>query len=248
MPMLTLSKPKTMKITTYLLSTALTLAVSTAVFSQDFIPAYDRFSGKETSYIMLEDGSKLEGTLEDLDRKKGLIEEVVIKDANGKKITLTPDKIKAMYLMPSGFSKLSTNMDVGTKVKKWDAKYIDSEIIKKGYAYFEKAKVAIKKDQEMLLMQLLNPGFNSKIKVFHDPFAAETMRVGFGGMTLAGGDDKSYYVQVGDNVAKKLKKKDYDDEYKVLYTSCPSLLKKISEKIRWTEFAQHIYEFSFDCQ
>lgn len=246
--MLTLSKPKTMKITTYLLSTALTLAASTAVFSQDFIPAYDRFSGKETSYIMLENGSKVEGTLEDLDRKKGLIEEVVIKDASGKKITFKPDQIKAMYLMPSGFSKLSTNMDVGTKVKKWDAKYIDSEIIKKGYAYFEKAKVVIKKDQEMLLMQLLNPGFNSKIKVFHDPFAAETMRVGFGGMTLAGGDDKSYYVQVGDNVAKKLKKKDYDDEYKVLYASCAPLLKKISEKIRWAEFSQHIYEFSFDCQ
>ncbi len=237
-----------MKLTTYLLSATLSLVVLNNLFAQDFIPAYDRFSGKETSYIMLEDGSKVEGTLEDLDRKKGLIQEVVIKDANGKKITLTPDKIKAMYLMPSGFSKLSTNMDVATKVKKWDAKYIDSEIIKKGYAYFEKAKVVIKKDQEMLLMQLLNPGFNSKIKVFHDPFAAETMRVGFGGMTMAGGDDKSYYVQVGDNVAKKLKKKDYDDEYKVLYASCPPLLKKIGEKIRWTEFAQHIYEFSFDCQ
>jgi transcriptional antiterminator Rof (Rho-off) len=237
-----------MKRSAYLSTVILLVALANQVFAQDFIPAYDRFSGKETSYIMLEDGSKVEGTLEDLDRKKGLIQEVVIKDASGKKITLTPDRIKAMYLMPSGFSKLSTNMDVGTKVKKWDAKYIDSEIIKKGYAYFEKAKVVIKKDQEMLLMQLLNPGFNSKIKVFHDPFAAETMRVGFGGLTMAGGDDKSYYVQVGDNVAKKLKKKDYDDEYKVLYASCSPLLKKISEKLRWTEFAQHIYEFSFDCQ
>jgi hypothetical protein len=60
-------------------------AIVPEVFAQDFIPAYDRFSGKETSYIMLEDGSKVEGTLEDLDRKKGLIEEVVIKDASGKK-------------------------------------------------------------------------------------------------------------------------------------------------------------------
>jgi hypothetical protein len=237
-----------MKKVTSLLTALLSVTVLTKVFAQDFIPAYDRFSGKETSYIMLEDGSKVEGTLEDLDRKKGLIEEVVIKDTNGKKIKFKPEQIKAMYLMPSGFSKLSTNMDVGTKVKKWDAKYIDSEIIKKGYAYFEKAKVVIKKDQEMLLMQLLNPGFNSKIKVFHDPFAAETMRVGFGGMTMAGGDDKSYYVQVGDFPAKKIKKKDYDDEIKVMYAGCPVLVKKIGEKIRWTEFAQHVYEFTFDCQ
>ncbi|MDF7820285.1 hypothetical protein P1X15_21875 [Runella sp. MFBS21] len=224
------------------------ILIAQNAISQDFIPAYDRFSGKETSYIHLEDGSKIEGTLEDLDRRKGLIQEVTIKDANGKKIKLKPEQIKSMYLMPSGFSKLSTNMDVSTKVKKWDAQYIDSEIIKKGYAYFEKAKVVIKKDQEMLLMQLLNPGFNSKIKVFHDPFAAETMRVGVGGFTMAGGDDKSYYVQVGDFPAKKLKKKEYEDEIKVMYSSCPSLVKKIGEKLRWTEFAQHVYEFTFECQ
>lgn len=236
-----------MTIRRYLLTAGTTILTSIATYSQDFIPAYDRFSGKETSYLTLEDGTKIEGTLEDLDRRKGLIEEVTIKDANGKKWKFTPDKIKSMYLMPSGFSKFSTNMDVGTKVKKWDATYIDSEIIKKGYAYFEKAKVAIKKDQEMLLMQLLNPGFNSKIKVFHDPFAAETMRAGFGGMTMAGGDDKSYYVQVGDNVAKKLKKKDYDDEYKVLYSSCPTLLTKVGEKVRWTEFSKNVYEYTFEC-
>ncbi|WP_428666924.1 hypothetical protein [Runella sp.] len=235
------------KITAQLLFT-LCLTVCSTTFAQDFIPAYDRFSGKEISYITLENGTQLEGMLEDLDRRKGLIEEVVIKDAGGKKIKLKPEQIKSMYLMPSGYSRLSTNMDVGNKVKKWDAKYIDNEIIKKGYAYFEKAKVAIKSDQELLLMQLLNPGFNSKVKVFHDPFAAETMRIGFGGMTTAGGDDKSYYVQVGEFPAKKLKKKDYDNEIKVMYASCPTLVKKIGEKLRWTEFAQHVYEFTFDCQ
>lgn len=237
-----------MKKTTTQLLFALCLTICSRAFAQDFIPAYDRFSGKEISYVTLEDGTQLEGTLEDLDRRKGLIEEVVIKDVGGKKIKLKPEQIKSMYLMPSGYSRLSTNMDVGTKVKKWDAKYIDSEIIKKGYAYFEKAKVAIKSDQELLLMQLLNPGFNSKVKVFHDPFAAETMRIGFGGMTMAGGDDKSYYVQVGEFPAKKLKKKDYDNEIKVMYASCPTLVRRIGEKLRWTEFAQHIYEFTFDCQ
>jgi hypothetical protein len=64
-----------------------------------------------------------------------------------------------MYLMPSGFSKFSTNMDVGTKVKKWDAKYIDSEIIKKGYAYFEKAKVVIKKRSGNAVDAIAQPRF-----------------------------------------------------------------------------------------
>lgn len=77
------------------LSTAILLfTLANQIFAQDFIPAYDRFSGKEISYIMLEDGSKVEGTLEDLDRKKGLIQEVVIKDASGKKQRSSLNKSK----------------------------------------------------------------------------------------------------------------------------------------------------------
>jgi len=75
-----------MTIRRYLLTLGTTVLASIAAYSQDFIPAYDRFSGKETSYLTLEDGTKIEGTLEDLDRRKGLIEEVTIKDANGKKM------------------------------------------------------------------------------------------------------------------------------------------------------------------
>ncbi|AEI47208.1 hypothetical protein [Runella slithyformis] len=66
-------------------------------------------------------------------------------------------------------------------------------------------------------------------------------------MTMAGGDDKSYYVQVGNFPAQKLKKKEYKDEIKVMYAGCPTLVKKIGEKLRWPEFAQHIYEFTFEC-
>ena len=55
------------------------------VTAQDFQKPFETFTGKTPSYVYLEDGTELEGELIDLDRKKGLIKEVTIKDKTGKK-------------------------------------------------------------------------------------------------------------------------------------------------------------------
>ncbi|CAH0996061.1 hypothetical protein EMA8858_02191 [Emticicia aquatica] len=223
--------------------------ISFSNFAQSFIPAFDRFSGKEVAYIYLENGTKVEGTIDDLDRKKGLIEEVtILPTGQKKKKTFEPKDIKTMYLPASGYNKLANSLDQAYNAQKWKNNSVNMEIINKGYAYFEKVKVKIKKDTEELLMQMVNPSFSLKIKVFHDPLAQESMRFGVGGITMAGGDDKSYYVQVGNEVAEKLKKKDYDDEYTNLYKDCPTLLQKLKSDHRWTNFDKHLLEYTTICK
>lgn len=218
-------------------------------FAQTFIPAFDRFSGKEIAYIYLEDGSKVEGTIDDLDRKKGLIEEVtILPNGQKKKKTFVPKDIKTMYLPASGFNKLNSSLDQTFNAQKWKSNDVNMEIINKGYAYFEKVKVNIKKDTEDLLMQMVNPSFSSKVKVFHDPLAQESMRFGVAGFTMAGGDDKSYYLQVGNTIAKKIKKKEYDDEYLNLFKDCPALLQKIKDDHRWVNFDKHLLEYTTSCK
>ena len=153
--------------------------VSLATLAQSFIPAFDRFSGKEVAYIYLEDGSKVEGTIDDLDRKKGLIEEVtILPTGQKKKRKLEPKDIKTMYLPASGYFKLVNALDQSFDAQKWKNNDVNMEIINKGYAYFEKTKVKVKRDTQELLMQMVNPSFSSKIKVFHDPLAQESL--GFG--------------------------------------------------------------------
>jgi hypothetical protein len=198
--------------------------------------------------MMLEDGTRLEGTLDDLDRKKNQIASVTIRDSSGTKRKLMPEQIRNMYLKPSAYSKSMTDIDAATKVQKWDNDYVNSDIMKKGYVYFEKAKVEIKNESSTLLLQLLNPGYSSKIKVFYDPYASETGGIGYAGLSITGGDDKSYYVQVGDNTAKRIKKKDYDTAYKTFYADCPDLLNKLEKNLKWTDFAKHVYTYSFDCK
>lgn len=218
------------------------------IFAQDFVSAYDRFSSSATMYITLADETKLEGTLDDLKRKKNQVELVSIKLSNGEVKKMKPEEIKNMYLKPSAYAKTMTDVDAATKVQTWDNSYINSELVKEGYCYFEQAKVALKNETPTLLLQLLNPGYSSKIKVFYDPYAQETGGFGIGDLKLTGGDDKSYYVQVGNNVATKTKKKDYETAYRNFYADCPDLIKKIEKDVKWSDFAKHIYAYSFDCK
>lgn len=224
-------------------------SISLTSFAQSFIPAFDRFSGKEVAYIYLEDGSKVEGTIDDIDRKKGLIEEVtILPTGQKKKRTLEPKDIKTMYLPASGYFKMVNSMEQTFNAQKWKNNNVNMDIINKGYAYFEKTKVHVKRDVQELLMQMVNPSFSSKIKVFHDPLAQESMRFGVAGITMAGGDDKSYYVQVGNEIAERIKKKEYDDEYLRLYKDCPVLLAKLKSDHRWTNFDKHLLEYTTECK
>ena len=140
------------------------------------------------------------------------------------------------------------DIENAAKVTTWDNSYLNSEIMKQGYCYFEKAKVEFKNETATLLLQLLNPGFSNKIKVFYDPYAAETGGFGIGELQLTGGEDKSYFVQVGEIIAKRTKKKDYETLYKSFYADCPTLLQQLDKALKWTDFAKHVYIYSFDCK
>lgn len=213
-----------------------------------FIEHFDRFSKKKPAYLTLTDGTEITGNIDDIDRKKGLIEEITIEDESGKETKYTPEQISHMYIAPSGWNKLANSVDKVYNVNKWDQDNgINKEYIKEGYVYFEQCKVQLKRKKMVLLMQLLNPAFSSKIKVYHDALAGETMRVGVAGLTVAGGNEKSYYIRKGSKTAERLKKKHYDDEFKNLYGDCKEFIKANKKKIKWKNFAQNIFDYSNAC-
>lgn len=218
------------------------------VLSQDFLPAYDRFSSKTPVYITLADGTLIAGTLEEVDRKKEQIVSVTIKDSTGNARTFSAADIKNAYLKPSAYAKTGADYENAFKVGKWDNSYIKSDLIAQGYSFFEKANVELKGGTSTLLLQLLNPGFSDKIKVFYDPYAQETGGFGMGELKLTGGEDKSYYVQVGNKTAVRTKKKDYDRQFKEFYADCPALLEKLSGNLKWNDFSKHVYAYTFECK
>ncbi|MFN8339716.1 MAG: hypothetical protein U0T36_11935 [Saprospiraceae bacterium] len=113
------------------------------------------------------------------------------------KVKLKPEEVKHMsHSTKWRFDKLGRLNKTITNSEKWDDDHsAHAQHIKDGYVYFETTDVWIKKKKMTLLLQILNPGFARNIKVFFDPYAGETASFGFGGIKVAGGDAKSYYVK-----------------------------------------------------
>ena len=127
------------------------------IHAQQLLSPSFGFSHKKTSYVTLKDGTVINGTLKDIDRKKGLVEFVNIEDGAGKKWKLKPEKISLMYLPPTSFDNMGKAMEFTHDAQKWNSQKLDQDLIHQGYVYFENAKVKIKKKEGEMLMQLLNP-------------------------------------------------------------------------------------------
>lgn len=223
--------------------------ISNITFGQQFVDAASLFSSKKIAILNLKDGTVVKGFIHDIDRKKGLIEEVVLKDSiTKKKTTYLPEVISNMYLPPSGFDQYASFTDKMYDAQKWESDNINAAYVKEGYAFFENSEVMLKDKKLVLMVQLINPGFCTKIKVYEDPYAAETASVGFGGITVAGGDKKSYFIKKGNDVAYKLLKKNYDEEFPKLFGDCPSLLDANKKNPVWVHLAKHIMTYSKDCK
>ena len=216
--------------------TILLSAICISVFGQGFMPGFDMFSHSKPSYLTLNDGTKIEGEIDRLDRKRNNISGIRM-EINGEKKLFAPEEVKEMYLPAHSLNKFSLKMESATNT----SKDYDLEMINDGYGYFENTEVMLGKKVQTLMMQLVNPGFSDKIKVYFDPMAMETMKVGVGPIS-AGGIDRSYYIKVGDEPAYKLSKANYDDLFKELYADCPALVEEIGKSPTWKELPEHMFK------
>ena len=95
-------------------------------------------------------------------------------------------------------------------------------------------------------------GFDSTIKVFKDPFGKETASVGFGGMTVAGGDEKSLLVKkAGVEETFYVKKKTYSEQFVQLFGDCQELMDAYKDKpnsIKIKYFAEQVFLYDQLCK
>lgn len=224
------------------------LMSATLLNAQDFLDGALTFSHSKDAHFTLKTGETITAFVDNVKRKKGLISSIEIKDAAGTKTVLSPDKVKHMYLPPTGLDKLSRAMDMSSKLTKWDRDHsAHAEYIKGGYVYFEHTDVMVKKKKMSMMMQVVNPGFADGIKVYFNPLAQETGGLAVGGLQVTGGEDRSYYFKKGDKTAYLINKKNYDKEVKNLYGDCPDVAKVFNNKFRWADAAKHVAFYSENC-
>ena len=214
--------------------------------AQKFLRPFSGFSEKKPAYITMSDGKEMVCTIEKFKYKKGLIDELYVREDGGKKKEIDLTKVRYAYFPQSGLDKLYKLDDFLVDATQWESGLHDMDRIKDGYAYFESVKCQVKKNIIQTLVQQLNPGTSTVIKVFENPYATESFAPSVGGIQVAGGDDKSYYVQKGNAPAYLLSKKDFKKS-KDIFSGCDNFSNKFPE-LKWSDFEEAVFFYNANCQ
>jgi len=219
--------------------------ISSSLNAQKLLRPFESISGAKPSYLYMENGEEIEGKIKKLKYKKGLIKSVKI-TVDGEKREIPIEDIKYAYFPQSGLDKFIKAADVANDATQWNGDKYNQDRVKDGYAIFEKQEVMVKKKKRILLMQLLNPGTCSRVKVFHDPTATETAGVGLAGVRLTGGEDKSYYISKDGETAVKIQKRKYKKMFNDLYGDCKTITRKY-KSIKWKDFVDTVFAYNKKC-
>jgi hypothetical protein len=219
-------------------------------FGQNFLVPTDAFSMKKTAYITLNDGTEYTGQFRGGTVVNGVYKSITLKEEDGKKHKWKPEEIKTMLVPLSKLAKVDQASKNMNNASKWnDDSSLNEEAIKEGYTYYEIVTIKKKKKEQIVLLQLLNPAYSDKIKVYHNPMANETMGPSLGGIKLAGGDARTYFVnKEGNDYAEKFGKPKYKENYATLFGGCAAFNEKFGEDIKWSDFQQHVYFFETECK
>ena len=215
--------------------------------AQKMLKPFDSVSKKKTSYITLESGEEIECQVKKIKRaKKGLIKEIEVK-VDGEKVKYPVEDIKQAYFPQSGWDKMLKFDDLITDPTQWNDSNFDQERLKDGYALFEKIDIVVKGEERKLLMQLLNPFPNTRVKVYHDPQAGERGGMRVGGLKVTKSLESNYYISKDGAIAERLRDKDYKKEFDALFGDCRETKKDFGKKVSWKKFEDALFSYNKSC-
>ena len=171
---------------------------------------------------------------------------IKVKLETGENTKFSPDQVVSLKVKPSKLMKLSMISDAGSSIREFANSDLNG-IVNREWVIFETATTPAQKETRRIL-QLLNPGFDSKIKVFAEP-GAKTGGLSIGGLQVTGGEDRVYLFVKDGGKAFKVKKGSYRENFQELYSDCPQMLEQFQgEKIRWDDVALHVYAYDQLCR
>lgn len=214
---------------------------STQVNAQGFITPLERVQLNTETVVTMEDGSVLKGVLKTATAVMGYVKKVTLKDEAGVKHKLTAAMIKELKMKPSKLAKMEM-LTGATEVPSQISKEKYAEILNREWIVYEKTLKDKGKDVAVL-GQLLNPGFDSKYKVYVDPNAKSSS---VGGFKTSG--PKSYLiVRKGEKKSTVVKKGEYKKIAPELFGDCSKMMKAYA-KFDFKQIAEHVFYYDQNCK
>lgn len=207
--------------------------------SAQFVTPLESISGD--AIVTTVSGDILEGNLKNaMTGPNGLIS-FKLEDYNGRDHKFKAADAKELKIKVDGLAKLEIIAEQSSNISKL-AKSNFEEVVQREYIIWQQLKHP-KKDK-FIMLQLLNPGFDSKIKVYHKP-NAESGETSVGGVAISGGEAKAY-ILVKDGKTIEMTKKDYKKGgYSELFSDCDQMN---NPKPDFKEFAVDVFTYDQDCK
>ena len=208
-----------------------------------FLTSIDEPDGELT--VTLKDGRVLEGRLEGASSLFGSVTKMTVKTLDGQKHNLRADEIVEIVMPVDDLWRavmVNKSRDSVEEIWKTDFERIFEvkELTFHGVRHPRSKRVAVR--------QLINPGFESRIRVYELPNSKEGVSEG-DGISWFGGMSKAYLVIKDDGEVQRVKQREYPSKvFPKLYEDCPELLERFTgDRRKFKFFAEHVYIYDHIC-
>jgi hypothetical protein len=203
-----------------------------------------------TCIAKLKTGEKAEGILKGLSVTTGCISGVTIKQENGKKDRFKTGQLESLQVKSSGFTEMAS-VPAGTVTRNNLSISTPGNVAEEEYIVFETVNTG--KLSGILLLQLLNPGFCSRIRVYaYETDSGNTVTIRDekkGTVSYTGRAAITYlFVKPGEKPVK-IEKSNFRNRLKEIFSDCPAVISKVNnEGLKWNYLAELVFIYNSNCK
>jgi hypothetical protein len=218
------------------------LLMNAAGKSQGFVTPVSSITGE--AVLTAADGRVIPGKLSMAVFGPTGLSSLGIRDsATGSRSRFKAGEVTRLRVKVDGLARLEMLGDKTSNLKKLANADFD-EITDRQYIYYEQIKLPEK--DKYVLAQLLNPGFDTRIRVFDKPIA-KTGETSINGIAISGGEARAYYVVAG-GVTTEVTRSNYGRvAFKQLFADCPAMTGEFPDP-QFADFAVHVMYYERGCR
>lgn len=227
-----------------LLALAATLATPAPAAAAGFLPTLEHHTFSEVR-VVTTDGRVIDGVVRGHATGPRGLKRITVRDADGAKHKLTGHEIRQVIVPLDPDVRDALMAEATTTIEK--AIKTDYEpIFETGAMVYD--SVAWPKPDNRLLLQRVNPGFDTLIQVYGLPLSKEWTH-GPVGRAWFGDEPKAYLVVKRGGPPVRVEKDAYRDQFGALFADCPALLESVPrDERKFRHFADHVYTYELSCR
>lgn len=196
--------------------------------------------------VVTTDGRVIEGRVSG--QRTGLrgLKRITVVDETGAKHRLTGQEIRQV-IVPLDADQRNALMEEATTSIEKAIKTDYETIFETGEMIYD--SIAWPEPDNRLLLQRVNPGFDTLIQVYGLPLSKEWTFGGGDRPAWFGDEAKSYLVVKRGGRPVRIEKDEYRRQFEALFADCPPLLEGTPrEERKFRNFADHVYAYELSCR